>query len=640
MKYIYFLLLLIALLIVTTRAQEVYTINSLADDEDAYAYDIPNTPTDESKDGICSDKQGRCTLRAAIDEAHNRNTSAKFIFSVSGTIDLIDGIVLEDFCEIDGANQIELSGTAILTAQNNTKIRGLRISTMFGVELGDNNIVGDFPYYNEFVNCYVALTVGGDNNKIFNNYFGITQDGTLMPNQYGIIAAGSNNEIGKADLANGNVVCGNAVVGIEIATGHSNKVQHNLIGTTYDGRTDVGNGQGIIIGGSDKNLIGGDTWDDGNVISGNSIYGIFISGAPPESFSVDNLIKNNNIGLNPDKTASVPNGRGITITNATMSTQIIDNIISGNTNEGINIFGYDDETYTLGHIIHGNSIGTDGAQGSFPNEGDGILIAGNVGIVKIGQDENGNYSGNTIVGNGSAGVDIVPLQGYSPERITVRRNNLNSNGLINLFVDTSANNRIKEPFNLQYSNGVISGKHQLPNAIIDIYSANKFELPASAYFRIGTTNTDAQGNFSLSTNLNIEAIAVTATDFEGNTSNFAKLNRLTDVKDEEQISTEFSLEQNYPNPFNPSTKIRFTIPASSLNPFSKGEGILVSLKIYDVLGNEVATLVNEEKPAGVYEVTFDASELSSGIYFYRIAIHSDKLKAGSFVETKKMILIK
>ncbi len=101
----------------------------------------------------------------------------------------------------------------------------------------------------------------------------------------------------------------------------------------------------------------------------------------------------------------------------------------------------------------------------------------------------------------------------------------------------------------------------------------------------------------------------------------------------EVVPTKFELSQNYPNPFNPSTKIRFTIPASSLNPFSKGEGTFVSLKVYDVLGNEVATLVNEEKPAGVYEVTFDAAQLSSGIYFYR-------LTAGSFTETKKMTILK
>ncbi|WP_337864561.1 T9SS type A sorting domain-containing protein [Ignavibacterium sp.] len=606
--------------------QEVYTINSTADDEYAYAYNNPNTPVDESRDGICNDALGRCTLRAAIQEAYNRNTSAKYIFSTSGTINLIDAIYLEDFCEIDGANQIEISGgfSGMIIAKNNTKVRGLRISGYLGLLLeGNNNTVGEFPYYNEFVNAQVGLTIDGDNNKVFNNYFGITQDGTLMPNQFGMIISGSNNEIGKSDMANGNLICGNAVVGIEIALGSGNKVQHNLIGTTYDGRTDAGNGQGITIGGSDNNIIGGDNWDDGNVISGNSVYGIIISGAPPDSYSSDNLIKNNNIGLNPDKTSAVPNARGITITNGTMSAQIIDNIISGNNNEGISIFGYDDETYTNGHIIHGNSIGTDGAQGSFPNDGDGILIAGNVGIVKIGQDENGNYTGNTIVGNGSIGVDIVPLQGYSPERITVRRNTLHSNGLTNLFVDTSANARIKEPFNLQYNAGLITGKHSLPNAIIDIYSANKFELPASAYFRIGTTNTDGNGNFSYTTNLNIEAIAVTATDFWGNTSNFARLNIVTDVEDELQTPTDFVLNQNYPNPFNPSTSISFSIPNEEL----------VSLKVYNSLGEEVAELINETKQAGNYEMNFNSVGLASGIYFYRI-------QAGSFIQTKKMTLLK
>ncbi len=85
----------------------------------------------------------------------------------------------------------------------------------------------------------------------------------------------------------------------------------------------------------------------------------------------------------------------------------------------------------------------------------------------------------------------------------------------------------------------------------------------------------------------------------------------------------FNLEQNYPNPFNPSTVISFKLSVSSF----------VSLKIFDILGREISTLVNEEKQPGNYEVTFDASKLSSGIYFYT-------LQSGSFVETKKMILIK
>ncbi len=108
------------------------------------------------------------------------------------------------------------------------------------------------------------------------------------------------------------------------------------------------------------------------------------------------------------------------------------------------------------------------------------------------------------------------------------------------------------------------------------------------------------------------------------------VNGISSVNQLSDFPEDFFLSQNYPNPFNPSTKIKYTIPSVTL---SGVEGSRVSLKVYDVIGNEVATLVNEEKPAGSYEVNFDAKGLSSGIYFY-------KLQAGSFVETKKMILIK
>jgi hypothetical protein len=87
--------------------------------------------------------------------------------------------------------------------------------------------------------------------------------------------------------------------------------------------------------------------------------------------------------------------------------------------------------------------------------------------------------------------------------------------------------------------------------------------------------------------------------------------------------TQLQLNQNYPNPFNPSTKINFQLPSDGF----------VTLKVYDVLGNEVGTLINSEKTAGSYEVNFDASSLPSGTYLYR-------LLSGGFVETKKMILLK
>ncbi len=104
-------------------------------------------------------------------------------------------------------------------------------------------------------------------------------------------------------------------------------------------------------------------------------------------------------------------------------------------------------------------------------------------------------------------------------------------------------------------------------------------------------------------------------------------------------TSDYHLNENYPNPFNPITKIRFVIPneVRNLKDFSsqapRNDNALVTLKVYDILGNEIATLVNEEKPAGVYEVEFNASNLPSGVYIY-------KLQAGSFIDVKKMILSK
>jgi hypothetical protein len=106
---------------------------------------------------------------------------------------------------------------------------------------------------------------------------------------------------------------------------------------------------------------------------------------------------------------------------------------------------------------------------------------------------------------------------------------------------------------------------------------------------------------------------------------------IVSVKDEMPNASTFKLEQNYPNPFNPCTKIKFTIP--TVGTSRQGRTVSVQLKVYDVLGNEIATLVNEELSPGEYEIDFSASKLSSGIYFYQ-------LKSEGFVETKKMLLLK
>jgi hypothetical protein len=108
-----------------------------------------------------------------------------------------------------------------------------------------------------------------------------------------------------------------------------------------------------------------------------------------------------------------------------------------------------------------------------------------------------------------------------------------------------------------------------------------------------------------------------------NSVSFVSLTVPTGIQNTSSIADGYKLSQNYPNPFNPSTSISFDV---------KNKG-LVSLKVFDILGNEVATLVNEDLNTGSYSIIFDASAYTSGVYFY-------ELQSGSFRDVKKMLLVK
>ena len=157
---------------------------------------------------------------------------------------------------------------------------------------------------------------------------------------------------------------------------------------------------------------------------------------------------------------------------------------------------------------------------------------------------------------------------------------------------------------------------------------------------VGDTLIDIQINPS---SMSIGAIGMTGDEIfytiwedssEGHIQLFGRrqLYPVGDVSEEGTVDG-FLLGQNYPNPFNPSTKIKYFIPEMSE----------VTLKIYDVLGNEIATLVNEEKPAGEYEIEFNISKLSEGISAkggYASGVYFYQLKVGAFLQTKKMVLLK
>ena len=120
---------------------------------------------------------------------------------------------------------------------------------------------------------------------------------------------------------------------------------------------------------------------------------------------------------------------------------------------------------------------------------------------------------------------------------------------------------------------------------------------------------------------------VTSDLFAGTTNGqvFKKGDGTTSVENKVELPLEFGLEQNYPNPFNPSTIIKYSLPSAEF----------VKIKLYDILGNQIALLVSETKEAGnhSYQLSTDNYNLSSGVYLYRI-------EAGKFVSTKKMVLIK
>lgn len=185
----------------------------------------------------------------------------------------------------------------------------------------------------------------------------------------------------------------------------------------------------------------------------------------------------------------------------------------------------------------------------------------------------------------------------------------------------------KDKNNYRVSYGLASGSIWYPDSVMFVKSAagnpNVWQLPVKVsddnlspglYSQVGFAGNSNDDCFVLWTDLNQTRLYSTSCATP------------LDVNDGLEEPNDFSLSYNYPNPFNPSTRLSFVIGSAS-------SGSFVTLKVYDVLGNEIATLINEEKSAGKYEIQFDASGLSSGVYYYR-------LQTENFIETKKMVLLK
>ncbi len=198
-----------------------------------------------------------------------------------------------------------------------------------------------------------------------------------------------------------------------------------------------------------------------------------------------------------------------------------------------------------------------------------------------------------------------------------------------IWVETTGNvvRYMKQRDNCEYQ-VISSTQYEIEIEITDNLADEIYNYPLSAYVTIP----EDWDNVLVSQSGRIDTLASLATDSgkvvlcqivpdEGITT-LTKLN-ITGIDNEKDQPLTFELYQNYPNPFNPKTVISYQLLVNSY----------VSLKVYDVLGKEVATIVDEYKPTGTYEVEFDGSRLSSGVYFYQ-------LRSGEFIQTHKMILAK
>jgi CSLREA domain-containing protein len=504
-------------------------------------------------DGICDES---CTLREAILAANDTAGADTIAFSLPSDELTITPTTplppITDSVTIDGTTQPGFEGTPIV------ELNGAAISPdccieSFGNGLtleADNNTIRALVI-NGFTTpgwgAGIDIRASSDNN-IEGNFIGTNTAGTAAQgNLIGVVVGGANNTIG------GNVLSGNQSRGLEIqgssATGNS--VVGNLIGTDATGAADLGNGgDALRVEGASLTVIGGTSAAERNVVSGNGGHGILLHN------STNNTVRGNYAGTNAAGTAAIANGiDGIAVDGGGANTiggpgAGEGNLASGNTNQGISIFGVDFPS-TTGNIVQGNKAGTnfDGTA-AIPNGGEGIrmhnalnttvggtvvgagnLVSGNTSsgvtvIASPGTATGNRILGNSIYGNGGIGIDlgvVDPLEGVTP--------NDDGDG------DTGPNNLQNFP---DLTSVTIAGAGTTVQGTLDTEANKAYRLEFFANSAcdasgngegqtfLGSKNvkTTASGNtsftFASATVIGSSAwVTATATDPDGNTSEFS-----------------------------------------------------------------------------------------------------------------------
>jgi CSLREA domain-containing protein len=297
---------------------------------------------------------------------------------------------------------------------------GSSLNEIGGTNVGDGNLIsGNAGQFN-------VLISGSNNNVVEGNTIGPNATGTISISpfpQTGVLISGSGNRIGGQTAASRNVISGNPGKGIDILPGGaSNKIVGNYIGTDAAGTGALANGDGVEINGAqgpgltNGNMIGGPVAGEGNVISGNSSYGVDVS------TSASTLVQGNYIGTNAAGTVAVPNATdgirfyaGSTATTIGGTTAATRNVISGNSHNGVTLL----DAGTANNLVEGNYIGVDAAgtakvgngtygiqvQRTDTNTIQNNVISGNADAIAIGQS--GTSTGGQIIKGNKIGTDAT-----------------------------------------------------------------------------------------------------------------------------------------------------------------------------------------------------------------------------------------
>jgi CSLREA domain-containing protein len=367
-------------------------------------------------DGICDDGSGACTLRAAIQEA---NALANLPSGSDGIVFAIPGPgthpiqpasalpAITDPVVIDATTQPGYAGTPLIELDGS--LAGAGVSGL-RFETGGNTVKG--LAINRFAASGILVLTGGEN-TIQGNFLGTDATGTAAaPNAAsGIDVRTAGNLIGGAGSGEGNLISGNTNFGILLLGGAAeNTIVGNRIGTDQTGTAAIGNALYGIYVTSPGNQIGGPAAGDGNLISGNLRGGVAVTGAT----ATGNVVRGNRVGTMADGNAALPNGNaGITVSNVSGNTiggtaAGAGNVLSGNALHGAMIVG----AASTNNVVQGNLVGLNAA-------GTAAVPNGQYGITNYSPDSRiggpAAGAGNTVSGNNFSGVLV-----YTPTATGVK----------------------------------------------------------------------------------------------------------------------------------------------------------------------------------------------------------------------------